>query len=239
MKKLLFLFLLFAGINVNAQQTKIISDANAKQGTINGTFTAVNVATGVQLYLTQGNETALVVSVSDEKYEERLKTEVVDGVLKIYLDYKGISWLKDKNRKIKAYLSIKTLEGLTATSGADVILVNSLAVTDFKMTVTSGAAVNGEIKAGSLKVDQNSGSNINISGSVANFKIDVSSGAHFKGYDFVAENCTATVTSGAHADITITTTLEASANSGGKIQYKGNASVKNLSVNSGGSVKKG
>ena len=101
MKKLLFLFLLFAGINVTAQQTKIISDANAKQRTINGTFTAVNVATGVQLYLTQGNETALVVSVSDEKYEERLKTEVVDGVLKIYMDYKGISWLKDKNRKIK------------------------------------------------------------------------------------------------------------------------------------------
>ena len=41
MKKLLFLFLLSAGINVTAQQTKIISDANAKQRTINGTFTAV------------------------------------------------------------------------------------------------------------------------------------------------------------------------------------------------------
>jgi hypothetical protein len=36
----------------------------------------------VELYLTQGNEMALAVSVSDNKYEERFKTEVVDGVLR-------------------------------------------------------------------------------------------------------------------------------------------------------------
>ena len=90
MKKLLFLLLAFAGLNATAQQTKIIQDANARQRTIAGAFTQISVATGIQLYLTQGNETSLAVSVSNEKYNKSFKTEVVNGVLKIYMDIKEL-----------------------------------------------------------------------------------------------------------------------------------------------------
>lgn len=238
MKKLLFLLLAFAGLNAAAQQTKIIQDANARQRTIAGAFTQISVATGIQLYLTQGNETSLAISVSNEKYNKIFKTEVVNGVLKIYMDIKEIGWLKDKNRLLKAYLSIKTLEKLTASSGAEVFTADTLNVNGFIMKFSSGAQFNGVIKATDLQIDQSSGSEINISGAAANLKIRVSSGASFSGYYLITQNCTAKASSGADANITVTNTLDAHASSGGTIQYKGNGSVKTLRANSGGSVRK-
>lgn len=41
-------------------------------------------AIGINLYLTQGTQAA--VSAEEQKYVERIKTEVKNGVLKIYVD---------------------------------------------------------------------------------------------------------------------------------------------------------
>lgn len=51
MKKLLFSLLTILSIHAFAQTT-VINDANAKARKISGEFTAVSVATGVELYLT-------------------------------------------------------------------------------------------------------------------------------------------------------------------------------------------
>lgn len=237
MKKLFFVLSVFACLNA-AAQTKADQDANATVRPINGNFTEVNVATGVDLYLTQGNEVSLSVSVSDPIFADKFKTEVVNGVLKIYYDNKGVTWKNDKKRKLKAYLSLKTLEKLTVSSGAYVVTNNPLEVNNFKMRLSSGSKFSGTIKTLSLDVAQDSGSLVDISGSADNLKVDVSSGAAFKGYNFISENCVAKASSGADIKISINKELDASASSGAGIKYKGNGEVKNLKVSSGGSVKK-
>jgi hypothetical protein len=236
MKQIVFLFLAFIAISAKGQSK--VMDANATTRSISADFTAVSVATGVELYLTQGNETSLSVSVSDPKYSDKFKTEVKDGVLKIYYDGKNVSWRNEKGRKLKAYLTIKTLEKLTASSGAVVLLQNTLDVSTFEMRVSSGATFNGDVKTNSLDVDQSSGAVVNISGKAVNLVVETSSGAEFKGYDLTSETCTAKASSGATIKIFINKELDASASSGGDIKYKGNAGVKNLKVSSGGSVKK-
>jgi len=42
--------------------------------------------------LTQSNEEAVAVSAKDTKYRERIRTEVKDGVLKIWYDNDGWKW---------------------------------------------------------------------------------------------------------------------------------------------------
>jgi hypothetical protein len=44
------------------------------------------VGDGIDLYLSQGTEESVAVSASKDEYMDRLKTEVEDGVLKIYYD---------------------------------------------------------------------------------------------------------------------------------------------------------
>ncbi|MDB5203472.1 MAG: hypothetical protein JWQ27_2881 [Ferruginibacter sp.] len=237
MKKLLFL--LFAGISLAAAaQTKTIRDANAKPRTITGTFNAVAVETGVELFLTQGAETSLAVSMSDDKYADRYITEVKNGVLKIYFNSKGLSG-NFRDRKLKAYLSVPALEKLTGASGSIVRTTNTLELTTIDMDFSSGAMFNGAINAKEMSVSQSSGSMVNLSGSAITLKIDLSSGSFFKGYDLQVDNCNAKASSGSGVKVTINKELTATASSGAGIQYKGSATVRDINVSSGGRVKRG
>jgi hypothetical protein len=238
MKKLFLSLITLVTVAAFAQEKTIVADANAQQRTLTGSFTGINVSSGVDLYLTQGNEESVAVSASDEKYMERFKTVVENGILKIYFDNKGIDWATNDKRKLKAYVSFKTLEKLHASGGADVKLQGSLDAADLDIKFTSGSAFNGKLKAKALTVEQNSGSSINISGSAEKIKVDVSSGAIFKSYDLSVDYCDAKASSGGSVRITINKELSAKANSGGGVKYKGDAVIKEINVNSGGSVKK-
>ncbi len=237
--KILFIVacaLLSAG--VFAQDASTINDPNAKPRQLNGSFTVITVSDGIDLFLTEGTSESLAVSFSDAKYEERFVTEVTDGVLKIYYNNKGINWADNSRKKLKAYVSFKTLEKLDASGGADVSLLAPINVNILAMKFTSGSGLTGKLNAKELTIEQNSGSVIDISGTAEKIKIDVSSGASFKGYDFAANYCDAKATSGAGIRISIQKELNAKANSGGGIHYKGDGVVKELNVSSGGIVKK-
>lgn len=237
MKKLLFAALTFCSLQLFAQDV-VVNDANAERRTLNAGFTAIQVSDGIELLLTQGNEETVAVSASDEKYMERFKTEVVDGTLKIYYDNKTMIWNSNEKRKLRAYVSFKNLDRLKGSSGADVKMKSVLAVESLEMSFTSGAQFNGEVNVTRLEASQNSGSEINITGKADNLKTDLSSGAIFKGYDLAVNYCEAKASSGAEVRITVNKELAAKANSGGSIRYKGEGVVKDINVNSGGSVKR-
>lgn len=238
MKKLFLSLITFIAVTAFAQDKTVISDANAQKRTLNASFTGINVSDGVELYLTQGDEESVAVSAADEKYMERFKAEVENGVLRIFYDNKGINWSSNEKRKLKAYVSFKTLQLLHASGGADVKIQGSINADNLDVKFTSGSSFNGKLVAKDLTVEQNSGSSINISGTAEKIKVEVSSGAIFKSYDLAVDYCDAKATSGGGIRITINKELNAKANSGGGVKYKGDGVIKEVNVNSGGSVKK-
>lgn len=238
MKKLFLSLITFIAVTAFAQDKTVITDANAQKRTLNASFTGINVSDGVELYLTQGDEESVAVSAADEKYMERFKTEVENGVLRIFYDNKGINWSSNEKRKLKAYVSFKTLQLLHASGGADVKIQGSINADNLDVKFTSGSSFNGKLVAKDLTVEQNSGSSINISGTAEKIKVEVSSGAIFKSYDLAVDYCDAKATSGGGIRITINKELNAKANSGGGVKYKGDGVIKEVNVNSGGSVKK-
>ncbi len=238
MKLITLLLATAISIAAGAQKTATISDPGAKERTLSASFTAIEVSDGIELYLSEGKEASLAVSYSDEKYAERFKTEVEEGVLKIYFDTKGIKWSNNKKRSLKAYVSFTTLQKLTASAGATVQVSVPITVSSLDMKFTSGARFEGNIKANQLTIDQNSGAMVSLSGTTEKCAIEVSSGAMFKGYEFVAGYCDAKATSGGAIRISIQKELNAKANSGGAIHYKGAGVIKDVNVNSGGIVKK-
>src|SRR6476659_3652657 len=88
MKKLFLSFpLLLCGFILFAQD-KIVYDANAEIRNVSS-FHAVEVSNGINLILKQGNTDAVAVSGSSTDVIKRIKTEVVNGKLKIYFDHEG------------------------------------------------------------------------------------------------------------------------------------------------------
>ncbi|MEO6668244.1 MAG: head GIN domain-containing protein [Ferruginibacter sp.] len=238
MKILFILLTTVLSLSAFAQKSSTLVDPNAKPRSLNGSFTAITVTDGIDLYLTAGTEESLAVSFADEKYEEKFKTEVEDGVLKIYFDNRGINYSDNNRRKLKAYVSFKTLEKLTASGGANVKLPTAISVNNFEMKFTSGSLFEGEVKAKEITLDQSSGSVVTISGSSDKITIEASSGAILKGYAFTTDYCNAKTSSGGEVRISVGKELSAKAHSGGGIHYKGTAIIKDIDISSGGVVKK-
>lgn len=238
MKRIFVLLLAVISLQTYAQDA-VVNDPNAEKRTLNADFNAISVKDGIDLYLTQGNEASIAVSASDPKYLERYKTYVENGVLKLYYDNKGIDWSGNDKRKLRAYVSFKTLEKLGASAGARVTMKSVLKTEKMEYTFSSGSRFSGEIDIQQLDVEENSGASIEINGKSGTLNIEVSSGALFKGYELNTDYCNAKASSGGAVRISVNKELNVRASSGGGIHYKGDGVVKEMNVNSGGSVKKG
>jgi hypothetical protein len=214
MKKILTLLLLAAFSNAHAQQP--IYDANVVKRSV-GSFHAIEASTGVEVIISQGTNEALAVSSSSPEFDKLVITEVENGVLKIYVEADWKLWNMPKNWKIKAYVSFRQLDQLKASSGA---------------------SIKGEINVNSLSARQSSGGYISLKGSVDKLDVDASSGGMFKGYDLSANFLEADVSSGGGVQVTVSKEVSAEASSGGFVNYKGEAIIRNIDISSGGSVKK-
>ncbi len=238
MKRLFLSIISLCAISVFAQDNKVIADPNATVRQLGGSFTAISVSSGIDLYITQGNEESIAVSANDQKYMERFKTVVESGTLKIYYDNKGITWNSHDKRDLKAYVSFKTLQKLNVSSGAEVIAKSSINADNLEIKCSSGSEFQGEINAKQVTVDQGSGSEMKVSGKVDKINIEVSSGAEFEGYGLTVDYCDASASSGGSVHISINKELNAKASSGGGIRYKGDGMIRDISISSGGEVKR-
>jgi hypothetical protein len=237
MKKIILaissIFLLSAAI----AQDKVVNDPNAQVRSVSS-FHGIRVSTGIHLSLTQGNEEKVVVSAESKDSRDRIVTEVVNGVLKIYFDNKNWDWSDHKNRNLRAYVSCKMLDELRASSGSHVEVDGTIQSGTLVLDFSSGASFKGNVAAKDIHVDASSGSHSMISGTANEVKASTSSGSHIDASSLVTNECDADASSGGHIEVKVNKSLSASASSGGHIDYTGDASIKSINTSSGGRVSK-
>ena len=234
------LFVMFLSVNSFAQSVKgsgnVIKDENRKIGA----FTKIHVASGIDGYVKIGNENKVVLE-ADDNIINLIKTEVKDGTLKVYVD-KNVK----KAKKMKAYITAKSIEGLYASSGADLIVESTIKgkklsckassgadlhlsaeVDNFNGSASSGADIEiKSLKAKTTNLKASSGADLDISsGSTQSLNVSASSSGDIDASDFKAETCNANASSGSDIEIHVTKSLNAKASSGADISYEGNPSV--------------
>jgi Putative auto-transporter adhesin, head GIN domain len=238
MQKLLLSFLLLAFTGTALFGQTIINDLNAEKRTVTG-YHGIEVATGIQLTLTEGNTEDVAVSAATTEFRDKIVTKVENGILKIYYETKTGAVNKTKESKdLKAYVSYKTLDLLHVTTGAKVKINGVLKSASLSLEANTGALVDGEVDIASLKVNQNTGSKVTLSGKADKLEIDGDTGSKFKGDDMATANCTIKVSTGAIASVNAEKELQAKASTGGSVKYKGSPAVKEIKRSTGGSVNK-
>src|SRR5688572_3046844 len=223
MKKIISLFVLTITI-ITASAQKTINDANAQKRNVTG-FHAIEVSGGIDLYLSQGEE-AVAVSASKDEYRDKIITEVKNGVLKIWFDWKNNIRIDWSNRKLKAYVSVKNLDGLEASGGSDVNVDGMIKTTKLDMEISGGSDFKGKVESDDLQVHASGGSDVTISGKAAKLTIAASGGSDFSGYDFAADFCDVEASGGSDVHITVNKELSANASGGSDIFYKGSALIR-------------
>ncbi len=237
MKKLFSLVLaLGAGLFLFGQKT--INDPNAEKRNVSG-FHGIDVATGIELIITEGNTEEVAVSAANTEFRDKIVTKVENGILKIHYDSKlGSINKKRESKELKAYVSYKSLDLLHASTGAEVEINGTLRTGSLDLKANTGALVNGKVEVKSLKVSQSTGSKITLSGSADDLDVDGNTGSKFKGEDMNTSSCSVSVSTGANVSVMAEKELQVKANTGGIVKYKGNAAIREIKTNTGGSVSK-
>ena len=234
MKKL-FGLLLILGLITSASAQKTIRDANAQKRNVSG-FHAIEVSGGIDLYLSQGEE-AVAVSAAKDEYRDKIITEVKNGVLKIWFDWKNNLRIDWTNRKLKAYVSFKNLDAIEASGGSDVDVDGSIRTAKLDLQISGGSDFDGKIESDELKVSASGGSDVKISGRTTRLTIDASGGSDFGSYEFAADICNIEASGGSDVHVTVNKELSANASGGSDVYYKGNGLIRDLKTG-GGSIKK-
>jgi len=216
-----------------------INDANAVTREAKN-FTAISVSNAFDVFLSQGSEETVAVSASEQKYMDKIKVEVKDGVLKIWFDADGFWNRIANNMKLKAYISFKTLNKITASGACDLKLEGKLTATDLTINL-SGASdwKKGEVKvANKLTVTLNGASDMSVTGSAKEVKIDAQGASGFHSWDFSADNCDVHASGASSINFTVNKELNARASGASSIHYKGEGVIKEIKTSGASSISK-
>ncbi len=235
MKKWILILIVLFALKAGAQN--LVYDANAEVRKVDA-FNGVSAGGGITVYISQGKEQAVAVSAEDEKNVSKIKTEVKDGVLKIYVDaamWNNWSW---GNKKIKAYVTVTELTKLELSGGSIGKIVDELSANKLDLECHGGSIVNGKLNASDLLLDLTGGSIATINGNFANASVEASGGSIVKDFDAVADVCKVDASGGSVISMTVNKELTADASGGSIINYKGNGIIKSVDTSGGSMIKK-
>lgn len=238
MKKLMLCSFSLALVFGMARAQQPIHDANAVKREV-GSFHGIEVSTGIELVLNQGGTEEVAVSAATDGFRDNIVTRVENGILKIhYRSELGAVNRRRESKNLRAYVSCKTLDQLEVNTGAEVSFNGVLRSPSLTMKANTGGLVNGEVDIASLTVSQNTGSKITLSGKASRLSVDGDTGSKFKGDELATSDCSVTVSTGSVVTVRAEKELQVKANTGGKVSYKGDASIREIKTSTGGTVNK-
>ena len=235
MKHLILLIsILTRSILCNAQN--VVYDENAEVRTV-ASFNGVDVSGSISVYLSQGTAQGVAVSAGEEKYNDKIKTEVKNGVLKIFVDggvWNSFNWV---NKKLKAYVTVTDLNRIEVSGASYMSLSGAVKSEDLKIDVSGASEVKGIVNVSKLNIDVSGASVVRLSGTAKDGLIDASGACKITSYDLVLDRCNVSTSGASSIRVTVNNELNADASGGSTIYYKGAGVVKSVSTSGGGSIK--
>src|SRR6185312_1104956 len=233
-KTLLFLAAGFLALAANAQKT-VVHDQNAQIRPLKG-YHGIEVSDAIDLYLSHGDEETVVVSARDIKWRDRIRTEVVDGILRISLPKHGWSM---GNLKLKAYVSFTTWDRLTASGASDVFVDGVIAGDQLSISLSGASDFKGAVNVKQLRMDQSGASDAHLTGAVSGLASIPSSGAsNIKGYALVTASCDVHASGAADIRITVNKELSADLSGSSNVYYKGAGVIRQTHSSVASNIKK-
>jgi len=205
-------------------------------------FTAIDVASGIELVVQPGQTTEAVVDASTAQFRRMTKTVVEGSVLKVYFDYQhepGWQGLVNSREVFKVVVTTGELRALTATNGAAVTLAQGLRHgTPGALTVQlrAGARLAGAVQVPQLNMQLRGGSSAHLTGAAATLQLRVTEGSDFRSPGLQVDQCTAFASSASTARFAVRKTLDASALNEATITYSGPAQLTQQRHEQGGQI---
>lgn len=217
------IILLFASFAINAQQTY---DFNK--------FDEIIASGNVDVILKKG-ETSGVEVWADDHDEENIKIHVSEGILKINLLK---SLVRSSHKNVRVVVTFEKLRRIKAYAGAEVESQNTITADKLTLRLNSGAEMELNVEVDDLEVVVSEGSELEISGTTQSMDVRTSSGGILEAFDLESDYTYVTSNTGGEAEVVAKKRIEAKANTGGRVEYKGKPEETKISDFLTGTVKR-
>src|SRR5664280_238807 len=199
-----------------------------------GQFNSVKVSTGIDLYLTQGDNMSISVE-ADENLHEYIITEIKGDVL--YIRHEDNINVREAERE-RVYVTMKDIKSLHTSSAGDIVGQTPIKTDNLELDASSAGDIKLEVYAKNIKVDGSSSGDITLTGETDILEADLSSAGDLYAYNLKAREADVSASSAGDADVFVTEKLTARASSAGDVNYKGDPKYIDAHASSAGGIHK-
>ncbi len=193
-------------------------------------FKNISVSSGIDIYLDPTGKN-LAELVTDKNVINAVIVEQ-DGNT---LTFKLKENVRKTTKGIKIYLSYKTIEGIGASGGSDVYMINKSAILksrSLSIDASGGSDLRLDISVELLKCESSGGSDIFLNGTANTAVFSCSGGSDVKAKELTTHTCSIESSGGSDAIVTATQSIKVDASGASDVTYYGNP--KSISVSKSG-----
>lgn len=235
MKKMFWLLLLMPAWAV--AQKQLINDPNAQERTVTGPFKAIQISNAFDCILSQGEEVGVAVSAATAELRDHIRVNVENGVLTVKFVEPEQFWKYLSSKKLKVYISFKTLERLSVSGACEVLVNGDLNANDLELHFSGASSFKGNIFSKKLTVNIDGASGVQINkGTADQVLVEASGASKFRGYGLEARLADASASGASDIMLTVKEALKVKASGASKVQYKGDAVISEIRTSGASSV---
>ncbi len=201
-----------------------------------GSFSSISLSISADLYLTQGNDTKVVIE-AEQKILDLIRTEVVGDNLKIKL--KTGKWYIRGNKQIKIYVSTPDVEGLFLSGSGNIKAETQIKTESLDFAISgSGNIVIDDLVVSDLEGHISGSGDIDLSGSktAETMEISISGSGDLFADNLKVNSVEIRISGSGTCKVFAVSELEVSVSGSGSVYYKGNPMV-NAKVSGSGKVR--
>lgn len=218
---LLVLFFVFSGAEAKNREKRHFSE-----------FHSVYFFGNIHVELVKSDSNYAILSSNEVLDLGSVTTELKKG--RLFIRNTGIGDAKT----LKLILYYKYLDEIIAKAGVELESKEVFNAEDFNLRLSKGAEAHIKVKNKRLKAIVIQGSGLHISGYAHNVEVSTNTGGIFHGFNLKVKEAKLRSVAGGKIDILMDGKMEASANTGGMIYYKGEAKIVSQKVSTGGIIEK-
>jgi len=185
-------------------------------------FDAISVFGNFEVILEAGEEETATIYAGNIP-EDKINVFVKNGTLKIQMSTSK----QFNNEEVKVVISYKMLRKVRATAGARIYARETIIGDQIYLKASSGGRIECDLQVEALEASVGEGGIIEVEGYAKSQRLGANTGGRFDGFRLEGERVYAKAGTGGSIVATATQSIDASANTGGKIEYRGNPKEKN------------
>lgn len=233
MLKIIALLVCLATFSGFAMAQKVVLEPNAQVRQV-PSFEAVAISGGINLIISQGSASKVVVTASDVKLRDRMETTVEDGILRISV--RG-NFINNNNRQwMRVYIGVPDLRKIGASGASNVLIDGIFKASTLEIALSGASNFKGHIEADNLKLAASGSCDINIKGKADKVEVALSGASDLNGRELEARICEIGASGSSDAQISVTEEIKAAASGSCNIIYYGNPKIRKHAAGRGASI---